>query len=100
MLKFTKGFDDLANLNFGRFNEKLRAKEPMIKLAFADDQATYVLVPIHTGGPRVGSANVGVAVDLGREQSGSERHTRERLRCSVVRRVEGPDGRWCVPDSR
>jgi AIPR protein len=49
MLKFTKGFDDLANLNFGRFNEKLRAKEPMIKLAFADDQATYVLVPIHTG---------------------------------------------------
>jgi hypothetical protein len=49
VLKFTKGFDDLANLNFDRFNEKVRTKEPMIKVAFHDDQATYVLVPIHTG---------------------------------------------------
>jgi hypothetical protein len=30
VLKFTKGFDDLANLNLDRFNEKVRVKEPMI----------------------------------------------------------------------
>jgi AIPR protein len=50
ILKFTKGFEDLANLNFTRFNEKARAKESMVKVAFADDQAHYVLVAIHTGG--------------------------------------------------
>lgn len=49
ILKFTKGFEDLANLNFSRFNAKSRAKESMVKVAFADDQARYVLVPIHTG---------------------------------------------------
>lgn len=49
ILKFTKGFDDLASQNFSRFNAKGRAKEPMAKVAFADDQARYVLVPIHTG---------------------------------------------------
>jgi hypothetical protein len=49
ILKFTKGFDDLASQNFSRFNAKARAKEPMAKVAFADDQARYVLVPIHTG---------------------------------------------------
>jgi hypothetical protein len=49
VLKFTKGFDDLANLNFDRFNDKVRVKEPMIKAAFHDDQANYILVPIHTG---------------------------------------------------
>lgn len=49
VLKFTKGFDDLANLDYVRFNKKVRAKEPMIKAAFHNDQATYVLVPIHTG---------------------------------------------------
>jgi len=49
VLKFTKGFDDLANLNFERFNTKVRAKEPMIHAAFAADQANYILVAIHTG---------------------------------------------------
>jgi hypothetical protein len=48
-LKLTKGFKDLANLNFTRFNAKVYAKESMVKAAFADDQAHYVLVPIHTG---------------------------------------------------
>jgi AIPR protein len=49
VLKFTKGFGDLANLSLDRFNERVRSKELMINAAFADDQATYVLVPIHTG---------------------------------------------------
>ena len=49
ILKFTKGFDDLAGQNFSRFNAKGRTKESMAKVAFADDQARYVLVPIHTG---------------------------------------------------
>ena len=48
-LKLTKGFKDLANLNFTRSNAKVCAKESMVKVAFADDQAHYVLVPIHTG---------------------------------------------------
>jgi hypothetical protein len=55
VLKFTKGFDDLANLNFARFNEKVRAKEPMVKAAFADDQASYLLIPIHTGAQDFGA---------------------------------------------
>jgi AIPR protein len=55
VLKFTKGFGDLANLQLDRFNDKVRAKEPMIKAAFADDQATYVLVPIHTGAQDFGA---------------------------------------------
>ncbi len=49
ILKFTKGFEDLANLTFDRFNARARAKEPMVKVAFADDDARHVLVPIHTG---------------------------------------------------
>jgi hypothetical protein len=55
VLKFTKGFDDLANLNFARFNEKVRSKEPMAKAAFADDQASYLLIPIHTGAQDFGA---------------------------------------------
>jgi hypothetical protein len=49
MLKFTKGFEDLANIRMDRFNEKVRAKESMIKEAFHDDKANYILVPIYTG---------------------------------------------------
>ncbi len=49
MLKFTKGFEDLANIRMDRFNEKVGAKESMIKEAFHDDKANYILVPIHTG---------------------------------------------------
>ena len=49
VLKFTKGFGDLANLDLLRFNGKVRSKEKMINAAFADDQATYVLVAIHPG---------------------------------------------------
>jgi AIPR protein len=55
VLKFTKGFGDLASWDFDRFNAKVRAKEPMIKAAFTDDQATYVLVPIHTGAQDFGA---------------------------------------------
>lgn len=56
ILKFTKGFGDLANLDFGRFNEKVQAKKPMINVAFADDQATYVLVVIYTGAQDLAAA--------------------------------------------
>lgn len=49
VLKLTKGFDDLANLNFGRFNAKVKQREAVIRQAFNDSQATFVLVLIHTG---------------------------------------------------
>lgn len=49
MLKFTKGFDDLTNQDFARFNAKVQAKGVMIKEGLHDDKATYALVPIHTG---------------------------------------------------
>lgn len=49
VLKFTKGFDDLAQLKFERFNTKVQAKKNIAMEAFRDDQASYVLVPIHTG---------------------------------------------------
>jgi hypothetical protein len=49
MLKFTKGFEDLVQFNFDRFNPKLTAKKSMIEEALHDDQAKYVLVLIHTG---------------------------------------------------
>lgn len=55
VLKFTKGFGELANLNLDRFNDKVRAKEPIIQAAFGDDQAKYVLVPIHTGAQDFGA---------------------------------------------
>jgi hypothetical protein len=49
MLKFTKGFEDLAEQELARFNAKVNAKADMIKEALHDDKAKYVLVPIHTG---------------------------------------------------
>jgi hypothetical protein len=49
VMKFTKGFDDLAQLKFDRFNDKVQAKKSILMEAFRDDQASYVLVPIHTG---------------------------------------------------
>jgi hypothetical protein len=49
VMKFTKGFDDLAQLRFDRFNDKVQAKKSILMEAFRDDQASYVLVPIHTG---------------------------------------------------
>lgn len=49
VLKLTKGFDDLANLDFDRFNAKVKQRETVIRQAFNDSQATFVLVLIHTG---------------------------------------------------
>jgi AIPR protein len=49
VMKFTKGFDDLAQLKFDRFNDKVQSKKSILMEAFRDDQASYVLVPIHTG---------------------------------------------------
>jgi len=49
MLKFTKGFEDLANQAFERFNDKVRTKQFTIEQALFDEQAHYVMVAIHTG---------------------------------------------------
>lgn len=49
VMKLIKGFDDLAQLKFERFNDKIKAKKSIALEAFQDDQANYVLVPIHTG---------------------------------------------------
>src|SRR5271154_6945292 len=49
VMKFTKGFDDLAQQKYDRFNAKMQAKKSTAIDAFRDDQASYVLVAIHTG---------------------------------------------------
>ena len=49
ILKFTKGFGDLTNLAFDRFNRRVRSKEATIREALNNAQATYCLVLVHTG---------------------------------------------------
>lgn len=49
VMKFTTGFDDLANLRFDRFNEKVKRREQLIRQALNDSQATFLLVLVHTG---------------------------------------------------
>jgi hypothetical protein len=49
IMKFSKGFEDLANQDLSRFNDKVRAMESVINDAFFDEQAHYVMVAIHTG---------------------------------------------------
>ncbi|MFK4620059.1 AIPR family protein [Bradyrhizobium diazoefficiens] len=49
ILKFTTGFDDLVNLRFERFNEKVKRREQSIRQALNDSQATFLLVLVHTG---------------------------------------------------
>jgi hypothetical protein len=47
--KFIQGFRDLVNAEFGRFNEKLQAKEVGLLLALNDPNVRFVLVVAHSG---------------------------------------------------
>lgn len=49
VMKLTTGFRDLVNLAFNRFNTKVAEKVAMVKEAFYDAQARYVLIPVYTG---------------------------------------------------
>lgn len=47
--KFIQGFRDLVNAEFGRFNEKVQAKEPELFQALNDPNVRFVLVLAHSG---------------------------------------------------
>lgn len=47
--KFVQGFRDLVNAEFGRFNEKVRAKQAALEEALNDPNVTFTLVLAHTG---------------------------------------------------
>lgn len=47
--KFLKGFVDLINAEFARFNEKVQAKHGDLENALADPQVQFVLVFAHSG---------------------------------------------------
>ena len=49
VLKFIKGFDDLANQDMDRFNAKMKPHEVIVNEAFFDAEAHYVMVAVHTG---------------------------------------------------
>jgi hypothetical protein len=49
MQKFLKGFEDLINAEFDRFNKKLRAKQDDLEVALADPDVQFVLVFAHSG---------------------------------------------------
>jgi hypothetical protein len=49
MQKFLKGFADLINAEFDRFNERLRAKQNDLENALADPNVQFVLVFAHSG---------------------------------------------------
>ena len=44
-------------------------------------------LPTELPGPRIGSADVGVAVGLGREQGGAERHLQVQLTLDPLARI-------------
>ena len=44
-------------------------------------------LPTELPGPRIGSADVGVAVDLGREQGGTKRHLQIQLTLGPLARI-------------
>lgn len=58
---FVKGFYDLLNLRFDRFNAKIKGKETAIQQAVHDANTKFVLVIAHTG---VESLSVEVSRDL------------------------------------
>ena len=45
-------------------------------------------LPTELPGPRIGSANVGVPVDLGREQGRTERHLQVKLALGPLTRIQ------------
>lgn len=47
--KFLKGFADLINAEFDRFNEKVKAKQSDLENALADPNVQFVLVFAHSG---------------------------------------------------
>ncbi len=47
--KFLKGFADLINAEFDRFNEKVKAKQSDLEKALADPNVQFVLVFAHSG---------------------------------------------------
>ncbi|MDU0312769.1 AIPR family protein [Phycicoccus sp. M110.8] len=47
--KFVKGFEDLVNAEFSRFNTKLQAKQSDIEAALSDPEVKFILVLAHTG---------------------------------------------------
>lgn len=47
--KFLKGFEDLINAEFDRFNDKVRAKQTDLEQALADPGVQFVLVFAHSG---------------------------------------------------
>ncbi len=47
--KFVKGFEDLINAEFDRFNAKVKAKQATLETALADPNVQFVLVFAHSG---------------------------------------------------
>jgi hypothetical protein len=47
--KFVKGFEDLVNAEFGRFNAKVQAKQVDIEAALSDPAVKFILVLAHSG---------------------------------------------------
>jgi len=51
--KFLKGFADLINAEFDRFNQKVKAKQSELEKALADPNVQFVLVFAHSGQERL-----------------------------------------------
>lgn len=47
--KFVQGFKDLVNVEFDRFNDKVRAKQQALEGALSNPNVTFMLVLAHTG---------------------------------------------------
>lgn len=47
--KFLKGFEDLINAEFGRFNKKVKAKQTDLEEALSDPNVQFVMVFAHSG---------------------------------------------------
>ncbi|KZL26999.1 hypothetical protein [Pseudovibrio sp. Ad37] len=67
--KFKDGVVDLFNMEFDRFNEKLRAKQVSVNEALTAFDTTFDVVLIHTGNQQLGEHSMRVIEDLLKEMN-------------------------------
>lgn len=93
--KFIKGFQDLVNARFDRFNDKIKAKRQEIESALNDAKTRFVLVIVHSGQQAISPEVNGKFSDLLEEMNDpSEMVTIREIRQSNLHSaiVEGMQG--------